>query len=171
MIAPSPLSTLFPYTTLFRSNGCQAGDEKKSGHHRHHFSNASVVCNFSSVPAVINHAHQQEEGSCGESVIHHLDDCALNSNRIECKNAENHKTKVTHGGVSNQPFHILLNHCHQCTIHNSDHSKNCHKGCKLCKRIGKDRHADSDQSVGTQFKHDSCKYNRTCGWRFCMGIR
>src|SRR5690625_6358081 len=85
MIAPSPLSTLFPYTTLFRSNGCQAGDEKKSGHHRHHFGNASVVCNFSSVPAVINHAHQQEEGSCGESVIHHLDDCALNSNRIECK--------------------------------------------------------------------------------------
>src|SRR5690625_5903993 len=85
-----------------------------------------LVCNFSSVPAVINHAHQQEEGSCGESVIHHLDDCALNSNRIECKNAENHKTKVTHGGVSNQPFHILLNHCHQCTDRKSTRLNSSH---------------------------------------------
>src|SRR5690625_5518606 len=82
MIAPSPLSTLFPYTTLFRSNGCQAGDEKKSGHHRHHFGNASVVCNFSSVPAVINHAHQQEEGSCGESVIQDRKSTRLNSSHV-----------------------------------------------------------------------------------------
>src|SRR5690625_8004801 len=112
MIAPSPLSTLFPYTTLFRSNGCQAGDEKKSGHHRHHFGNASVVCNLSSVPAVINHAHQQGEGSCGESVIHHSDDCDLNCNRIECKNSENHKISLTHGEDCNQPFNIFLSYCH-----------------------------------------------------------
>src|SRR5690625_6310736 len=122
LIRLQPVSPLFPYTTLFRSG--QGGDQEQDCIDRQYLGNTSKFSDLTGMAPVIDHANQKEQGSCGETVVDHLDDGPLHRHCIECKDTEHNKTEVTDRRVGNQLLYIFLNHGHQCIKDNSDHSEN-----------------------------------------------
>ena len=83
-------------------------------------SEAAEFGNHARMPAVINHADQQEERSGGQAMIQHLKRRALQPLGGEGKNPQNHQSHVADRGIGDKLFQIRLHHGHQGAINDAD---------------------------------------------------
>ena len=60
--------------------------------------------------SIIDDTHQKEEGASADAVIDVLDQCALDSIRIQRKNSQHHKPEVADAGIGNQFLQVYLHH-------------------------------------------------------------
>jgi hypothetical protein len=65
---------------------------------------SSKVFDPVSVSTLINHSHQDEQGSGGEPVVHHLQDAPAHTLQRADEHPQANESEVCHRGVSDQTF-------------------------------------------------------------------
>src|SRR5256885_8770194 len=98
MIRRPPRSTLFPYTTLFRSHRAQRGDQKHHREHRHHFQQPAVFGNLARVAPLVNNPHDQDRKSTrlnsSHLVISYAVFCLKKKNTNSSRHPSTHCTRA-----------------------------------------------------------------------------
>jgi hypothetical protein len=72
------------------------------------------------VHAIVQHADRRKHRARNEAVGNHLDESALNTDRIEDEEPESHETHVGDRRIGHQLLHVGLNECHKTDVNHGD---------------------------------------------------
>src|ERR1700740_2567567 len=95
-------------------------EEKERGELGHGSGEPAVLGDFKGVPAVVEHADQQEESSGGDAVGEHLEHRALHGNVLEGEDPQHDEAKVADAGISDKFLEIGLNEGDQGSVDDAD---------------------------------------------------
>src|SRR6516164_2235644 len=86
----------------------QAEIDEEKGVDRQPPRHAAVVGQHPSVVTLVEHSHQEEKRSSGETVIYHFQNAAADPLGIQCEHPQHAETEVADAAVSNQLFDVSL---------------------------------------------------------------
>ena len=72
----------------------------------------AVIRDFLGMGAFVDHANHEEEGTCDDGMVDHLDPATVNTLDVERKKAQYDVTHMGHRGIGDQPLDLLLHHGH-----------------------------------------------------------
>src|SRR5580698_7601873 len=101
----------------------QTEEERSSAQARRHGPKTAHFPQVASVDTFLQTAYQDEKSTRAQPVANHRHDRALERKRVPGEDSEQHKSQVTHAGVSDQAFDIGLGESHHGAVNDPDHSQ------------------------------------------------
>ena len=126
---------------------------------------------LTAVGALVDHAHAEEQGAGGDTVVDHLQDGALEPPGVEHKNAQGDKAHVPHRGVGDQLFHVLLGQGGEAAVDDAGDGQPQDGHGQQHGGVRGDRQAEAHQAVGAHFQQDRGQDHRAGGRRLDVGGR
>ena len=107
-----------------KSDGRQHHEQKERRVDWHRRSQTTKLTNFIGMPPLVNDPCQHEEGAGRDTVSQHHELRAIQTGCGEAEYTEDDEPKVADRRISDQLFHIGLNHGHECAVDDADQCQN-----------------------------------------------
>src|SRR5659263_659396 len=120
--------------------------------------------------STINHPDQCEEKGCHQTVRDHLDDGTVHCSLVHHQNGKQYKSAMANRRVGVNIFKVILNNCRECTIYDTDRSKNNENPGLLMSSFRHEEYCNTESSVTAQFHQNDCMKHRNCCRCRCVTI-
>ena len=144
--------------------------QKRRDQPRHHLLQAAELADQPRVPAVRQHADDEEEPAGADAVVEHLVDRALHALHVHRGDAEHDEAEMAHARVGDQLLHVRLHHRHQRAVDDADDRQHG----EIRREVGggdrKQRKREPHQAVGAHLQQHAGEDHRAGGRRFDVRV-
>ena len=103
-------------------------------------------------------------------MVDHLQDAALEPERVEREHPQHHEAEVAHRRVGDELLHVLLHEGHERGVDDADDREGHHPRHRLEGRLGQEGQREADEAVGPHLQEDAGQDHGARGGGLDVGV-
>jgi len=170
---PHERQDLAPETVQSRQAGAGQADEDHPDSQKLQLGrHAAVVGHQPGVVALVEHADEEEESTCRETVVDHLNEAAAQAGFVQGEHAEHADAEVADRAVGDQALDVVLGEGAKGPVDDADDGECAdQRHAQAQGGVGGERQGQAQEAVGADLQHDAGQEHAAGGGRLDVGQR
>ena len=136
-----------------QSDRRQGEDQERRHQVRRHVLQPAVLRDLPRVPAVRQHADDEEEAAGADAVAEHLVDGAGHALRVHRGDPEHHEAEMADARVGHQLLHVRLHHRDERAVDDADDGEHGERRREVGRGLREQRERKPHEAIGAHFQH------------------